>query len=52
MRVSQHIAISVVSVAIFFIIWQVAATRQWVDPLLLPSLTDIGLTTEEHLADG
>lgn len=29
-----------------------AATRQWVDPLLLPSLTDIGLTTEELLADG
>lgn len=52
MRLSQHIAISVVSVAVFFIVWQVAATQQWVDPLLLPSLTDIGLTTEELLADG
>lgn len=52
MRLSQHIAISLVSVAVFFIVWQVAATRQWVDPLLLPSLTDIGLTTEELLADG
>ena len=52
MRLSQHIAISIVSVAVFFIVWQVAATRQWVDPLLLPSLTDIGLTTEELLADG
>ncbi|ROP60109.1 taurine transport system permease protein [Enterobacter sp. BIGb0383] len=52
MRLSQHIAISVLSVAIFFVIWQIAATRQWVDPLLLPSLTDIGLTAEELLADG
>ena len=52
MRLSQHIAISVLSVAVFFIVWQVAATRQWVAPLLLPSLTDIGLTTEELLADG
>ena len=52
MRLSYHIAISVVSVAIFFIVWQVATMRQWVDPLLLPSLQDIGLTTEELLADG
>ena len=52
MRLSQHIAISVLSVAVFFTLWQVAAMRQWVDPLLLPSLTDIGLTTEELLADG
>ncbi|STV90936.1 Taurine transport system permease TauC [Klebsiella michiganensis] len=52
MRLSYHIAISVVSVTVFFIVWQVAASRQWVDPLLLPSLTDIGLTTEELLADG
>jgi taurine transport system permease protein len=36
----------------FFRVWQLAATRQWVDPLLLPSLTDIGLTAEELLADG
>lgn len=46
MRLSYHIAISVVSVAIFFIVWQVATMRQWVDPLLLPSLQDIGLTTD------
>ncbi len=51
-KLSQHIAISVLSVAVFFVLWQVAATRQWVDPLLLPSLTDIGLTAEELLADG
>jgi taurine transport system permease protein len=41
MRLSYHIAISVVSVTVFFIVWQVAASRQWVDPLLLPSLTDM-----------
>lgn len=52
MKVGQHIAISVFSVAVFFALWQLAATRQWVDPLLLPSLTDIGLTAEELLADG
>jgi taurine transport system permease protein len=52
MKVGQHIAISVLSVAVFFALWQLAATRQWVDPLLLPSLTDIGLTAEELLADG
>lgn len=52
MKLSQHIAISVVSVAVFFLLWQTAATRQWVDPLLLPSLTDIGLTARELLEDG
>ncbi|MEB4674071.1 ABC transporter permease [Enterobacteriaceae bacterium G50] len=52
MKLSQHIAISVVSVAVFFMLWQTAATRQWVDPLLLPSLTDIGLTARELLEDG
>lgn len=52
MKLAKHVAISVASVAIFLAIWQLAATRQWVDPLLLPSLTDIGLTAEELLADG
>ena len=52
MKLAKHVAISVASVAIFLTIWQLAATRQWVDPLLLPSLTDIGLTAEELLADG
>jgi len=52
MKLAQHVAISVGSVAIFLAIWQLAATQQWVDPLLLPSLTDIGLTAEELLADG
>ncbi|WP_058911669.1 ABC transporter permease [Entomohabitans teleogrylli] len=52
MKLTQHVAISVVSVAIFLALWQLAAARQWVDPLLLPSLADIGLTTQELLADG
>ncbi|WP_034945340.1 ABC transporter permease [Erwinia oleae] len=52
MKLSQQVAIGTLSVTLFFILWQVAATRQWVDPLLLPSLTDIGITTEELLADG
>jgi len=52
MRLSQHIGMSVASVAVFLAAWQLVATRQWVDPLLLPSLTDIGLTTEELVVDG
>lgn len=52
MKLAKHVAISVASVAAFLAIWQLAATQQWVDPLLLPSLTDIGLTAEELLADG
>ncbi|WP_420912743.1 ABC transporter permease [Chimaeribacter californicus] len=48
----RQITVSVMSVVIFLSLWQLAATRQWVDPLLLPSLTDIGLTTGELLADG
>ena len=52
MKLAKHVAISVGSVAIFLAVWQLATTQKWVDPLLLPSLTDIGLTAEELLADG
>ncbi|QGY33159.1 ABC transporter permease [Pantoea cypripedii] len=52
MKMQQRVTISVVSVVIFFILWQLAATRHWVDPLLLPSLTDIGLATQELFEDG
>jgi len=52
MKLSHRLAISTASVAVFLTLWQVAATQQWVDPLLLPSLSDIGQTTEELLAEG
>lgn len=52
MKIRQRVAISMLSVTAFFILWQVAATRQWVDPLLLPSLTDIGITAGELISDG
>lgn len=52
MKLGHHVAISILSVALFLALWQIAANRQWVDPLLLPSLTDIGLTAGELLADG
>lgn len=52
MKLGHHVASSILSVALFLALWQIAASRQWVDPLLLPSLTDIGLTTGELLADG
>lgn len=52
MKPVQTFTLSAAAVALFFLLWQMAASRQWVDPLLLPSLTDIGLTAEELLADG
>ncbi|WP_279023754.1 ABC transporter permease [Gibbsiella quercinecans] len=52
MKLGHHVAISILSAALFLALWQIAASRQWVDPLLLPSLTDIGLTAGELLADG
>lgn len=52
MKLVHRITISLGSVAAFFALWQLAATRQWVDPLLLPSLGDIGLTAQELLQDG
>lgn len=52
MRLGKHIAISTLSVALFFIVWQWVTVRGWVDPLLLPSLSDIWLTAQELLADG
>lgn len=52
MKLRTKISISVISVTLFFLLWQTAAERQWVDPLLLPSLTDIGLTAQELVSDG
>jgi len=52
MKAVHHVAISVTSVALFFLLWQVAGQRHWVDPLLLPPLSDIGETTVELLHDG
>ncbi|WP_416414227.1 ABC transporter permease [Pantoea sp. App145] len=52
MRLSVKVAISVTSVALFFVLWQTAAAQQWVDPLLLPSLIDIGQTAQELAIDG
>jgi taurine transport system permease protein len=36
MKLRTKISISVISVTLFFLLWQTAAERQWVDPLLLP----------------
>ncbi len=52
MKAVNHVAISVVSVTLFFLLWQVAGVRHWVDPLLLPPLSDIAETTVELLHDG
>jgi taurine transport system permease protein len=52
MRLPYYVTVSVLSVTLFFVLWQTAATQHWVDPLLLPSLSDIALTTQDLLADG
>ncbi|MBJ3816006.1 ABC transporter permease [Shimwellia pseudoproteus] len=52
MKASRHIAISAGAVAVVLILWQVAAVRQWINPLLLPSLTDIAETARELMAEG
>lgn len=48
----QHIGLSVSAVIIFFLLWQVVGTQQWIDPLLLPPLSDIALTAGELVQEG
>lgn len=52
MKARHKIGTSVASVMLVLLLWQIAASQQWVDPLLLPSLSDIGLTAEELASDG
>ncbi|TCV92996.1 ABC transporter permease [Biostraticola tofi] len=52
MRTFYQVMISATSVALFFGVWFVAGERQWVDPLLLPTLAEIGETTAELMRDG
>ncbi|MCL2894433.1 MULTISPECIES: ABC transporter permease [Brenneria] len=48
----SYALISITSVALVLVLWQIAGVRQWVDPLLLPPLSDIGLTATELMHDG
>lgn len=48
----QHVALSVGAVISFFLLWQVVGAEQWIDPLLLPPLSDIALTAKELLQEG
>lgn len=48
----QHIGLSVSAVILFFLLWQVVGTQQWIDPLLLPPLSDIALTAGELVQEG
>ncbi|CNH37207.1 taurine transporter subunit [Yersinia frederiksenii] len=48
----QHVALSVGAGISFFLLWQVVGAEQWIDPLLLPPLSDIALTAKELLQEG
>lgn len=48
----QHIGLSIGAVISFFLLWQVVGAKQWIDPLLLPPLSDITLTAGELVKEG
>ncbi|PWC13513.1 taurine ABC transporter permease [Brenneria roseae subsp. americana] len=52
MKRTSYVLLSISSVALVLGMWQLAGVKQWVDPLLLPPLSDIGLTASELLQDG
>lgn len=52
MRSFYYAGISVLSVALFFLMWHIATQRQWVAPLLLPPLSDLVLTAGDLLREG
>lgn len=45
-------AVVVVNLAIFFTIWQILATAKVIDPLFLPSVTDMFKAMKDGFADG
>ncbi len=52
MKTSSYRLVSLISVILFFSVWQLATARGWVDPLLLPSLKDMAITAGELATEG
>ncbi|UAY90592.1 ABC transporter permease [Pectobacterium polaris] len=52
MKRTSYVLLSITSVAAVLGLWQWAGAQQWVDPLLLPPLSDIILTAGELAQDG
>nr|WP_233356310.1 ABC transporter permease [Brenneria sp. L3-3C-1] len=48
----SYALLSIISVLSVLALWQIAGIRQWIDPLLLPPLSDIGLTARELVQEG
>lgn len=48
----QYASLSIGAVTLFFLVWQIVGVNQWIDPLLLPPLSDIALTIEELVNEG
>ncbi|TKY82412.1 ABC transporter permease [Pectobacterium polonicum] len=52
MKRTSYVLLSITSVTAVLALWQWAGAQQWVDPLLLPPLSDIILTAGELAQDG
>ncbi|MBJ7220301.1 MULTISPECIES: ABC transporter permease [unclassified Brenneria] len=52
MKKLSYALLSIISVLSVLALWQIAGIRQWIDPLLLPPLSDIGLTARELVQEG
>jgi len=52
MSYARRLIISTISVAIVLALWEIAGRLGWIDPLILPTPSDIGLTTWDILQHG
>jgi taurine transport system permease protein len=52
MRTTRRLVISTISVALVLGFWEAAGRQGWIDPLILPTPSDIGLTAWDILQHG